>query len=50
MGSHQLTVRRLTLTLIAVCCSLLLLGADTDSGKARIALFEPAGQKVEANA
>jgi len=41
-------IRRLTLTLIAACCSLLLLGADTDSGKARIALFEPAGQKEDA--
>ena len=47
MGLRRPTARRLTFIFAAAGCALLL-GADPDSGKARIALFEPAGQKEDA--
>jgi hypothetical protein len=45
MPPRHLIVRRLALFLVTAGCFLVLLGVEPDSGRARIALFEPSGQK-----
>ncbi|MGA2642777.1 MAG: PEGA domain-containing protein, partial [Spirochaetia bacterium] len=47
MGPRSVNPRRLFFILAAGCCFLSLLGAEPDAGRARIALFQPAGQKED---